>query len=188
MARGLRSTNRPLIRVPRRLSDWAGGVASGTAGSVQTINSTAAVLLGTSFAFATDVTIVRQRGEFLLFLESATAPADGLFGAFGIAVASTAAVTAGASAVPTPITEQDWNGWIYHRYFSLIASAAIAGGAAADADLVAPVTAAIRFEIDAKAMRKVTNLDSLYAAIEVTEIGTASAKLHMNTRMLVKLA
>jgi len=188
MGRGFRSTSRQLIRAPRRLSSWAGGIASGTAGSGQTLNSTAASLLGTAFAFSTDVTVVRQRGEFLLFLESAAAAADGLFGAFGIAIATTAAVASGAAAVPTPITEQDWDGWIYHRYFSIIAPSAIAGGAAADADLVAPVSSALRFEIDAKAMRKVTNLDSLYAAIELTEIGTASARLFVNTRMLVKLA
>jgi len=188
MGTRLRSPRSGLIRAPKRLSSWEGSVASGTNGSGQTLASSAATLFGTSFLFTSDVTIVRQRGEFLAFLESATATADGLFGAIGIAKASTAAVTAGAASVPTPITEESWDGWLYHRYFSLMAPAPIAGGAAADGDLSIPTTAAVRIEVDSKAMRKIGNLESLYGAIELTLIGTASMRVFFNSRMLVKLA
>ena len=75
--------------------------------------------------------LIRTRGEFLIFLHSATALAHGYHGAFGIAKATTVAITAGAASVPTPITEENWDGWLYHRYFSVLSAGPIAAATAA---------------------------------------------------------
>ena len=48
------------------------------------------------------------------------------------------------------------------------------------------MSAALRFEIDSKAMRKQDIDEGFYAAIEVTEFGTADAQWAFNSRMLVK--
>ena len=97
-------------------------------------------------------------------------------------VVSAAAFAVGATAVPTPITEEAWDGWFYHRYFSILGSGAIA---------TAPINSrsgAVRIEVDSKAMRKLEVDMVLYAALEVTEVGVASMEFSFNSRLLVKLA
>ena len=120
-------------------------------------------------------------------LLSATNQADGFHGAIGIGVATTAAVSAGAGSVPTPLTEQDWNGWIYHKYFNINAASVMDSGAATDIDIQNSVTACHRFDYDSKAMRKLSDADTIYGCIEVTEIGTATMNFSSNCRMLFKL-
>ena len=48
------------------------------------------------------------------------------------------------------------------------------------------MTAALRFEVDSKAMRKQDINEGFYAAIEVTEFGTADAQWAFNSRMFFK--
>ena len=116
------------------------------------------------------MTLVRTRGDLSLFLSIAT-DVGGYHGAFGIAVASAPAVVAGILSVPTPITEEDWDGWLYHRYFSCFAGGAIAAATAAQqADQVNATSAALHFEVDSKAMRKLSVDESVYAAIEVIQV------------------
>ena len=172
-------------RRPNRLTSW--DLGPGGTSSVS-ISSTSSTFLGSFVSPTQDgLTVIRTRGELLIFLTAASAQDNGITGAFGIGLATAAALTVGATAVPTPITEQDWDGWIYHRYFSLTAAAAIAASAAEAPELVHPVTAALRLEVDSKAMRKVVEEDGLYAIIEVVESGTAVALAHFNSRMLFKL-
>jgi len=174
-------------RAPRRLNDWFSGPASGTNGSQQELTSSAALLWGTAISFTIPQTLIRTRGEVLLRLESAASQGEGFFGAIGIAKATTAAVTAGVGSVPTPIAEEDWDGWLWHRYFHLLAVSPLDGQAAVDLDILNSVTAALRFDFDSKAMRKINELESLYGALEVTEVGTATLTFNANSRQLFKL-
>ena len=133
-------------------------------------------------------TLVRTRGEFVAQLRSASAIANGFSGAFGIGIVTDAAFAVGVTAVPTPVTEADSDSWLYHRFFSCIAGAPIAGAAMQDEDAVNPTGAAVRFEVDSKAMRKTGEKEStIYAAIEVTELGTAAIDIMFNSRLLFKL-
>ncbi len=50
-------------------------------------------------------TMIRIRGLLNYFLLAGAAAGDGFQGAFGIGIATTAAVAAGIASVPTPITE-----------------------------------------------------------------------------------
>ena len=68
-----------------------------------------------------------------------------------------------------------------------MASAPIAGGASSENDMVEPVTAAVTFDIDTKAMRKIPDGMTLTGVIEVTEVGTAVLDWHVNSRTLAKL-
>ena len=132
---------------------------------------------------------MRTRGEVLMYLSAATAVFDGFIGAFGIGFASAAAMTAGAASLPTPITEFDSDNWIYHRFYNILSPGAISGGAATDADVGGAVAAAVRWEIDSKAMRKVPDDDvGLYMAWEHTLTGTANLRIQARCRMLTKLS
>ena len=152
--------------------------------------SSSATKLTTGAAVLVDgVTLVRIRGQLTIALETAAAKADGYHGAFGIGVVTVPAFTAGAASVPTPITELDWDGWLYHQFINVKAADAIAAGAAAnEPGQVHNVLAVQRFDVDSKAMRKLRINDIIFAVMELTEVGTATAQWFFNCRALLKLA
>ena len=127
------------------------------------------------------LTIIRIRGFVRALLQTATAAGDGFFGAFGIGIATDAAIAVGVTAVPTPLTEEQWDGWLWHSYFD------VRSVTATIADGVNAAGATVAFEIDSKAMRKFPTNMTLYGATEVVESGTALVELQGQTRMLVKL-
>ena len=185
----LRRSGFRTTRPQRRKTSWNVGPETGVNGARQAITSSVAVIAQTSVdVVAEGITLVRTRGEVNLMLEIAAADHDGFHGAMGIAVATKAAITAGASAVPTPLTEESWDGWLWHRYFSLFAGGTIAAATATQqADQVNATCAALRVEIDSRAMRKLSVDMTLYAAVEVVELGSAEMSWALNSRMLVKL-
>jgi len=115
-----------------------------------------------------------------------TGAGDGFVGAVGIGIASLAAVTAGIASVPTPITEEGADNWLWHRYFR-ISSPFATGTTAVNGLAMNVIPGALRVEIDSKSMRKFPQDLSIYAAIEVVEGGTATADAFLNTRFLAKL-
>ena len=145
--------------------------------SVGTQVSSTVQILGNGQVTTQDgLTIVRLRGFVELILTSASALGDGFDGAIGIGIVSAPAFAIGVTAVPTPITEIEWEGWLWHQFFSLTAPTA-----AQDSENRQV------FEVDSKAMRKINSEEVVYAAIEVTETGTAGLKAKLGTRMLLKL-
>ena len=171
----------------RRKSSWSVGPdnQNGTALTGNAVNIWAI----SSQPTVSGLTLVRTRGEFLIFLETATAAGDGYVGAVGIGVATTAAVAVGVTAVPTPITEEDWDGWLWHSYFHVVAPSALtAAGTSKEVSGIAGGSALVRIPIDSKAMRKLEDSDfSVFGAVEVAEIGTATMRYYAATRLLVKL-
>ena len=170
----------------RRKSAWNQGPGSVT---VQTqLTGTSAVMVGQGSAVALDgITQVRLRGLLSMHLPSASAALDGYAGAFGIAIVTLAAFNVGVTAVPSPITELAWDGWLYHTFFDLRAPGLIDGTAAVDVDNMLSTTAALRIEVDSKAMRK-TKIDMVtIAVLEATEVGTALLSWRFNSRVLDKL-
>jgi len=175
--------------VPRRQSDWGIGTQTGVDGSAQELTASGS-LLATGGVSTTlpGLTLVRTRGECLLFLSNATAANDGFDCAFGIGVVTDEAFAAGIVSIPTPITDEGSDIWLYHRYFSLSASSPLSGAAAVDRTALSPATAVFRFTVDSKAMRKLTVQDTIFAALEVVERGTATLRWHFNSRSLFKLS
>jgi len=172
----------------RHRSSWEAGPETSGGGAPQNISGSSVQLAGTAVQATVDsLTLIRTRGEFMAFLTAASAVGDGFHGAFGIAKVTAAAFTAGVASIPTPITEEAWDGWLYHRYFSLFSGGILATAAAAEKQLqVNNVTAALRLEVDSKAMRKQDVDEAFVAVIEVAVHGTAAMEWAFNCRLLTK--
>ena len=183
MARSLRGSSRLSRPSSRRQTEWALGPGNATPTAVST---TVATILGSVIVpTASGLTIVRLRGIFQMYLTLATAVNDGFLGAFGIGVATAAATAAGGGSVPTPITEEDSDNWLFHHYISCVSGKAFAADTDPGGQIISATT---EFEVDSKAMRKFPNEMAIYASLEVTEVGTATAQVFFDSRMLVKLS
>jgi len=181
---------RSLVRSPqRRQTGWGVGPKSGVGGNVgSTLSTTSSALGGIVAVPGQDgLTMVRLRGEFMARLLSATAAGDGFFGAVGVALFNDTAISIGITALNTPITDEGWDGWLWHRYFAIMAVGPISGAAAERLGQVHNVTAAVRHEVDSKAMRKVPVGMSIAVVIQVTVDTTATMQWQFNSRTLSKL-
>ena len=173
----------------RRKTSWEIGSQSGADGASISLSSSTA-LLGTGgvTTLLDGQTLVRTRGDLNLSLSLADIAGSGFTGAFGVGVVNENAFVAGIGSVLTPLTDEDWDGWLYHRYFSLVAGGPLAAAtAAAQADFVNPTAAALHIEVDSKAMRRMIEQQTIYCALEVVETGTATMEWAFNSRMLFKL-
>ena len=164
-------------RSQRRKTAWSIGPGGTGAGPIA--SSSAAFVGGGTQPTVDALTVVRLRGELLLSLVSAVNPLDGFRGAFGVGIVSLPAFTAGIASVPTPITEEGDENWLYHRYFTLFT------GDGTEANFFGPSFA--RIEVDSKAMRMAGVDKVFYAAIEVVEVGSAVMDVSFNSRFLNKL-
>jgi len=174
-----RGSSRRAIVTSRRKTAWD----AGTGGTASTpVNSSAAAFIGSGLNVLVDgITAVRIRGYLKMELHVVSGILSGFSGAFGIGKTSLAAFTAGIASVPTPITEQGQENWLYWQPFNVNAiSATIADGVNANAVVFETV-------IDSKAMRKMDVGDVLYAAIETVEVGTATMDVWHDSRILAKL-
>ena len=156
--------------------DWE----EGTGGSaVLSITGPGASLLGSGVnPMGGELTVLRTRGIFDIFLTSATSAGDGFFGAVGIGIGSLQAFNAGAVSLPSALDEALSNIWLWHSYFSIHAGEAggLSGGPEAHQ----------RIMIDSKAMRKIDANQVMYASIDRVEIGTAVASVFLDSRVLVQ--
>ena len=126
------------------------------------------------------LTVVRIRGGIKFQLATADAIGSGFFGAVGIGIVEEAAITAGVASVPTPLTEEASENWLWFSYFDIRAiTATIADG-------VNAASASMWLPIDTKAMRKLPAGKALYGAWEVVESTNASMEVQAQCRVLVK--
>jgi len=144
MARRYRSNTQ------RRRTGWTGGLGGNGAASSQatltSITATGTSILGDGLQSEIDgLTIVRIRGLLNLQLSSASAAYSGYDGAFGIAVVSGDAFAVGTTAIPKPIEDSSWDGWMWHQYFSLKNAGTYTTATSSNIQ---------NLEIDCKAMRK----------------------------------
>ena len=164
----------------RRKTDWDDGPGNNDGTILGFTTSSSAVLgLGRTPA-SQEGTIVRLRGFFGSYLTSATAVGDGFFGALGIGITTVQAFTdVGITALPIPLDDASWDGWMYHHYFQVTAGAS---GAIDDA------SAQARFVVDSKAMRKLEVNMVIFAVAQVVENTSAALEIQFGSRMLVKIA
>ena len=160
----------------RRQTAW--GVGTGGTGQTALTSNVASIVGATVVPVIEGLTCVRICGFWSIWLTTVTAANDGFQGAFGIGIATLAAVTAGIGSLPTPITESTDENWLYHKFFSCN------GPAAGQLDSMATI---LQFEIDSKAMRKFPVGMAMYAAVDVVEIGTAVGVVTHDSRSLSKL-
>ena len=153
--------------------DWGTGPGQTAPTS---LSASATGVLGSAITpVAQELTVLRTRGIFDIHLLSAAAAGDGFFGAVAIGKATLTAFTAGTGSLPMPINEAEWDGWLWHSFFSVHTGLAGLNGAPSESQ---------RIEIDSKGMRKFDTAEVLYAAIQVVEVGTAVAAAYLDTRQL----
>ena len=115
-------------------------------------------------------------------LGAATGAQDGFFFALGIGIATVQAFTdVGITALPLPLDDIGWDGWLFHQMGTLRTGEKI--GSSLDTG----PTDVLQWEIDSKAMRKVSVNEVVYAVLQSVESGTATANVQMMTRALFKL-
>jgi len=131
---------------------------------------------------------MRTRGELLLYLKSAAAASNGFTGAFGIGLTTSQAFAIGVTAMPGPITDIDWDGWLYHRVFTMFSGDVIASVASTDSDIVNANSAVLKLEVDSKAMRKQLEGMTEFCMLETIEAGTGTMQWIFNSRTLLALA
>ena len=167
-----------LTRSPRKDRAWALGPE---AVSVTASNSSSLLWTNGVITSLAKVTIARIRGHGRIILSAAAAINDGFAGALGIGVVAQNAFAAGIASLPIPVTDSDWDGWMWHNFFDIRAiSATIADG-------VNSVSTVFDFDIDTKAMRKLGDEQVVFGAIEFTETGTSTLFFSADSRMLVLL-
>ena len=136
---------------------------------------------GTQLVTEDEVTVVRTRGILSLTLQAVASLGDGINGAIGIGIVSTPAFDIGVTAVPGPLAEVNWPGWLYHNFFDVRAATATIG------DGVNSGGANLRMQIDSKAMRKFGIQETMVAVVEVVEQGTVTVEMNGDIRQLAKL-
>ena len=163
----------------RKTRDWGNGPGGST---VTTLTASGKAILGSGIGPTNEqeITLARTRGILELVMTSGAA-GDGWIGAMGIGKTTQQAFTVGGvTSLPGPITEVDWDGWLYHQFFSLHGPAAFASNG------TGPFTRNI--EVDSKAMRKLGGAELLFAIIEVTEEGASALEVWFDSRMLFLLS
>ena len=163
----------------RRLTGWSEG--PGDFPTLQSITGASVGIVGQGAQSNSEgLTVVRIRGVIGLTLTAADAALSGFRGAFGICRVSENAFGIGVTAVPAPLTDRFWDGWMWHQHYYLmqaaVFSAQIAGG-----------SALVTIPIDTKAMRKVPATDIIVLVGEHIESGTAVMNVTASTRLLAKL-
>ena len=183
MARSRVFPRQSQARGPRRKTSWGPGP-----NAVRTAVSAIGKTIWTNGVILSveDVgTIVRTRGEIAILLSLATAAGDGMNGAVGLGIVSSQAFGIGPTAVPGPFADAEWEGWLWHSYWSVRGVASQSLGQ----DVARNAGADLRIPIDSKAMRILSNNETLMGCFEVAvETGTANINFIADTRLLLKLS
>ena len=168
-------TSFPRGRGVRRRTAWAPGPIG-----IASLSASGNAVITTGRQIAVDgLTLVRMRGR--LSQQVSVLPLIGtneFDAAFGVCMVSENAAGIGATAIPNPMPDVGWDGWLmYHKF---LGGSSPSGAAVDNADT--------QF-IDSKAMRKVRSTDIMVGVLGVTEIGTAGTILvSFDSRILFKLA
>ncbi len=162
----------------RRKTGWSAGPAN----AQDSETSAGTVIWSTGQAAQGDgLTIVRLHGELTMFIEAATTAQDGFRSiAHGICIVSQNAAGVGVTAVPAPIDDLAWDGWLWHSLTEQVRGFLTT-------EEGSPLSV-VRLKIDSKAMRKVRSLDTIVGVSQFgTEVGAATLTWSARTRMLFKI-
>ena len=162
----------------RRKTAWA----QGPGGTTETaVNATQSIITGSGTALAIEeATLVRLRGAFSMNIETLVNVGERMTGAFGIGVVTKQAFDVGITAVPSPLDEQLWDGWIFWKPIQL-------AGYNVSPQFGNAGSTRVAFDVDTKAMRKLRFEDVIYGIIQVVENGTVLANAFFDSRILLML-
>ena len=163
-------------RPQRRKSSWELGPGGSTLLSL--VATTNGVLVGSFAQLVRDGhTLVRIRGAFRGFTVAGGALGS-FIGAFGIGIATEQAMAVGAGALDMPFDEQAGEDWLFWRPIQFFLPAI--GDEGVNGTVV-------EFEVDTKAMRKLSAGDAIYAAIAGVETNTINLEIAFDSRALFLL-
>ena len=163
----------------KRQTSWG----PGPTGEVQMTGTSQSIFATAAQSNAAGLTLVRVRGELLVFMTSVTAALDSMNCAVGLCIVSDNAFDAGVASIPHPLTDIAWDGWLW--YWTGFIEAV---GEIVEANFTGNLGAtAARIPIDSKAMRKFKQTDNLVGVVETVESGTIAVQFRLNCRTLVKL-
>ena len=160
----------------RRAVGWE----PGPEGILSPASSTSSLFGTTVVAIIDDITVVRTRGELLFQLLTSSVAQGGFQIGFGMCVVSQNAAGVGATAIPAPIADNQWDGWFVHWQGALKSLGPVT------ADNIVAVDRTLRVPIDSKAMRKLGETDTIVAMLETIEVGVSTMHAELRTRILVK--
>ncbi len=169
-----RPRNRGFTRSARRQLTWVGPAEQ----AYVTVTNGSKVIIA-SFDAATNglpkPTVVRTRGEVSVVPTTFAADLD-IIGAYGLAIVSDRAFAAGAASIPGPFTDAGWDGWFVWRSFSQHVEFIDGTGF---------LITRMAHEVDSKAMRKITDDETL---VLMAESQAGAFKISMPLRFLFKLS
>ena len=166
----------------RRQTSWAEG-PFGTITGVTTNSTT--VFSVAQQAVEDGLTIVRTRGELLVFLSASIGAFEGFRWGFGMGIVSQNAAGIGVTAVPQPLVDVGWDGWFVYETGTLVQAQAVTTIESASNS----GSSFARIMIDSKAMWKFKNTDVIVAVLEVdSEVGAANFEASLSSRFLAKLS
>lgn len=168
-----------IVRGPRRMTDWSLGPNTN---GVQAVDETTTKLAWGATAVVTAVsTLVRTRGSWTAVFNTAASVNDGCTLGVGLIIVTAEAASVGVTAIPGPLTNMDDDRWLWHQIVPFLAPQTTFGGSTVPAQMY-------NFEIDSKAMRKLTDNDVIFGAIQTfDETGTYNVRFAADTRCLLKL-
>ena len=172
MTRFSRGSSRPHVQT-RRKTAW--DVGPGGVTSTQFTASSSSIIGAGVTPAVPGLTWIRIRGELEIFLVANTAAADGMQGALGLALVTTAAFNQGIAALPRPINDAEGEFWLWHQFVGLHGS------------IASDPRATVRYQVDSKAMRKFDQDMTVVMIGSFTESGTADMRIMFDSRVLVKL-
>ncbi len=161
-------------RSHRRIPTWVGPADQ----SYVSVGSGASVLVASFDAAGAGLikpTVARVRGNVDIKLNTYAATVD-ISGAYGMCVVSDEAFVAGAASIPRPFDDAGWDGWFVWRAFTMHFEFDDATGS---------LLGSLNQEVDSKAMRKVTENDTI---VLMCESQSGALQIAMHLRMLLLLS
>ena len=165
---------RPFTRGKKRGNTWVAPADQATV----SVSTGASAIIASFDAAANGLlnpTIVRTRGEASIIPSTFGADLT-ISGAFGAAIVSSDAFAAGAASIPRPFDDADWGGWYVWQSFLYRLEFQDATGV--------NIPASVSYQIDSKAMRKMTVNETLVFMCE-SQTGALGCGMHLRTLMLL---
>ena len=165
----------PVRRGPKRLVSWVGSANQGYVAC-----GAGAKIIHQSFpldasVFAPDATIVRTRGMYSIRPQVYTAQVD-IIGAFGMGIVSDESFAIGASAMPGPWSNPEWEGWFVWESFAFRYEES-------SGSLDNTFPASFQMPFDSKAMRKMGSGQTMVVIVQSQSAANTSS---INFRQLYK--
>jgi len=145
-------------RGPRKHTDWS---ASAQITGFTTLAASSAFISQIFTPQSGGETIIRTRGLFVWGTDQPGADEDQI-GAYGIGVVSAQAASVGITAVPHPVADAAWGGWLFYSYFMSRTEFGTAVGV--------EFNNMRQIVVDSKAMRKVGDEERLVMVVENTSL------------------